>query len=154
MWRMRIFIHSRLGLWPIRINGLPLPRDLIVLIEAGRWRCPADLTGVDRLFPDRGEFKLYRLDYMPFENSHWVNQREPMMLGAPDPVKSPGDIDPKLSVLIGDLGLGREQPIALDYRQSVKDPPILTLEWSKSGRDNRWITVANNITVFADLVRL
>ncbi len=121
------------------INGLPLPRDLLGLIRAERWRCPSDLSGIDRLFPDRGEFKLYSLDYMPFENDQWVRLFEdlrwldryaPMFLGSPDPVKAPGDIDPRLSVLIGDLGIGFDQPIALDYRPSMEDPPVVTLEWS------------------------
>jgi hypothetical protein len=148
---------------PASINGLPLPRDLLALIEAGRWRCPADLSRVDRLFPDRGELKLYTLDYMPFENHHWLLHSEdrhwldrygPMFLGSPDPVKAPGDIDPKLSVLIGDLGIGYDQPIALDYRTSREDPPVLTLEWSDSPRDNQWVKLAIDIREFAELVGL
>jgi hypothetical protein len=148
---------------PVSINGLPLPRDLLALIAAGRWRCPADLSGVDRLFPDRGEFILYPLDYMPFENHHWLlhsgdrhwlDRYGPMFLGSPDPVKAPGDIDLKLSVLIGDLGVGSDRPIALDYRPSREDPPLLTLEWSDSGRANRWVEVASNIREFAELIGL
>lgn len=148
---------------PGSINGLPLPRDLLALIEAGRWRCPADLSGVDRLFPDRGEFKLYSLDYMPFENHHWVRHFEdrhwlgrfgPTFLGSPESVQAPGDIDPKLSVLIGDLGIGYDQPIALDYRPSMEDPPVVTLEWVHPARDNRWVKVANDIREFAEFIGL
>jgi hypothetical protein len=148
---------------PDGINGLPLPRYLLALIEAGRWRCPADLSGVDRLFPDRGEFQLYSLDYMPFENHHWVRHFEdrhwldryaPMFLGSVDAVKAPGDIDPRLSVLIGDLGIGYDQPIALDYRPSMEYPQVVTLEWSYPARDNRWVKVANNIREFADFIGL
>ena len=41
------------------VNGLPLPCDLLALIEAGRWRCPTDESGLDRLFPERSEFCCY-----------------------------------------------------------------------------------------------
>jgi hypothetical protein len=77
-----------------------------------------------------------------------------MFLGSPDPVKAPGDIDPELSVLIGDLGIGYDQPIALDYRSSMEDPAVLTFEWSDTARDNRWVKVAINIREFADLIGL
>jgi hypothetical protein len=133
---------------------MPLPSDLISLIEAGRWRCPVDLSGVDRLFPDRGEFKLYTLEYMPFENHWWITRTASMFVGSPDPVRVPGDIDPKRSVLIGDLGIGYDQPIALDYRPSMEDPVVLTFEWSDIARDNRWVRVASNIKGFAELIGL
>jgi hypothetical protein len=150
MWSLRKLVRPLLRPRPNCISNLPLPSDLIALIEAGRWRCPADLSGVDRLFPDRGEFKLYTLDYMPFENRWWITRIASMFLGSPDPVQAPGDIDPELSDLIGDLGMGCDQPIALDYRPSMEDPAVLTFEWSDTGRDNRWVKVASNIREFAD----
>lgn len=136
------------------INGLPLPRDLLDLIAAGRWRCPADLSGVNRLFPDRGEFTLYSLDYMPFENSGWIHQRTPYFLGAPDPYHAPGDIDPRCSILIGDLGIGYDQPIALDYRHSLDEPRVLTLQWLPDDQASRWIGIAPDIGTFAAMVGL
>ena len=154
MWWPRKSVRQRPEASPTSINGLPLPRDLLALIEAGRWRCPADLSGVDRLFPYRGEFRLYTLDYMPFENRHWLVQRHPFFLGCPDPVKAPGDIDPMLSVLIGDLGVGYDRPIALDYRPSMEDLVVLTLEWSDSAPDSRWVKVASNLREFAELIGL
>jgi hypothetical protein len=97
---------------------------------------------------------LYMLDTMQHENEIWLEEKAPMFIGAPDTTKTPGDIDPKLSVLIGDLGWGSDQPIALDYRLSMDHPRVLTLEWSDFARNNRWIEIAPNIQAFAKLLGL
>jgi hypothetical protein len=140
------------------INGIPLPDDLIVLIKAGRWSSPKNQSAVDRLFPPetgtKSEVVLYAADYMPFENKHWLNQKDPRFLGSPDYDNPPGDIDPKRSVLIGDLGPGSDQPIALDYRASEDEPRVLTLIWSRWGDKNRWVEIAPNVRTFAELVGL
>jgi hypothetical protein len=145
----------------IYINGLPLPSDLLTLIHTGRWKFPDDLTAVKRIFPvwhkalsHASGNMLYTLDYMPHGNQSWPEEKDPMFIGAPDPVKAPGDIDPKLSVIIGDLGHGSDQPIALDYRSSMDHPRVLTLEWSYLALNNRWIEVAPNIQSFAELLGL
>jgi hypothetical protein len=109
------------------INGLPLPLDLVRLIEAGRWNCPHDLAGVNALFPERGDFTLYSLATMRRENASWRAETRRMFLGAKDPLYLPGDLDPQQSVLVGDLGIGYDQPIALDYRTAPHDPPVVTL---------------------------
>jgi len=145
----------------IHINGLPLPPDLLALINTGKWKFPDDMTALNHIFPEHGrDFKLYTLDDMLHENASWLAEKRPMFIGAPDTVKAPGDIDPKLSVLIGDLGWGSDQPIALDYRCSMEIPRVLTLEWPGDGRNNqefennRWIELAPNILAFAELLGL
>jgi hypothetical protein len=68
---------------------------------------------------------------MPFENRHWrlrfedrrLTRDATMSLGSPDPLRPPGDIDSRISTLIGDQGIGYDQPIALDYRPSMEPPP-------------------------------
>jgi hypothetical protein len=139
------------------INGLPLPSSLIALVEAGRWKRAANPASVNRLFPAepgvRLELCLYTLDHMPFENKHWLNQKDPHFLGAPDPDRPPGDIDPKRSLLIGDLGAGSDQPIALDYRLSMDKPRVLTLDYSK-GPQARWVEIAPEIQTLAELMGL
>jgi hypothetical protein len=137
-----------------RINGLLLPQALLDLIAAGRWRSPDDQSKIDRVFPDRGELHLYSLDYMPFENMHWADQTEPMFIGVPDSANPPGDIDPRQSVLVGDLGIGYDQPIALDYRASSDTPRVLTLQWTAYGKENRWVEVAANIDQLAEMLGL
>ena len=143
------------------INGLPLPPDLLALINAGRWKFPDDLTAVKHIFPVWHEAlsyasgaMLYMLDSMQRENKSWLEEKDPMFIGAPDTTKTPGDIDPKLSVLIGDLGWGSDQPIALDYRHSRDHPRVLTLEWSEYALNNRWIEIAPDIQSFAELIGL
>ena len=113
----------------MNINGLPLPRELLDLIEAGRWRAPADPSGLDQLFPERGEFCCYSFRGMEFETAAMYRDDSPRWRGTPDPGRSPGDIDPKLAVLIADLGLGYDQPIALDYHLSRERPRVITLSW-------------------------
>ncbi len=76
-----------------------------------------------------------------------------MFLGAPDDDHPPGDIDPKLSVLVGDLGHGSDQPIALDYRLSMDQPRVLTLDYTRS-HQTRWVEIAPNIRTFAELMGL
>jgi hypothetical protein len=136
----------------IKINDLPLPRELLELIDAGRWQCPQDQSKVNLVFPDRVELKLYSIEYMPIENKHWLNETKPMFVGVPDSEIPPGDIDPHLSILIGDLGLGSDQPIALDYRLSLDCPRVLTLQWSCDETPNRWVEIAPNVRVFSELL--
>ncbi len=97
---------------------------------------------------------LYDLGMMLFENQHWLGEKSRMFLGTADAAKPPGDIDPTLSVLVGDLGNGSDQPIALDYRCSRESPRVLTLEWSASADNNRWIEIAPHIMAFVTLIGL
>jgi hypothetical protein len=113
------------------VNGLPLPRELLALIEAGRWRCPDDQSRLDQLFPDRGEFCCYSFGEMESETKGVFRDCIPMWHGQPDPSNPPGDIDPKRTVLIADLGIGYDQPIAIDYRLSLEQPRVLTLHWNR-----------------------
>jgi hypothetical protein len=136
------------------VNGLPLPRELIALITAGWWRCPTHLAGVDRLFPDRGELCLYSVGLMQSESAGFPVVWSTMWLGEPDPEHPPGDIDPRRMVIIADLGIGYDQPIALDYRLSLESPRVLTLQWSARGHENRWIEIAPDFETFARLIGL
>jgi hypothetical protein len=115
----------------VYVNALPLPDELVALMEAGRWRSPADPAGLDRLFPERREFCCYSVAGMLGETQVIHRYDSPMWRGTPDPDNPPGDIDPKLAVLIADLGIGYDQPIALDYRPSLEGPRVLTLRWDQ-----------------------
>jgi hypothetical protein len=141
---------------PMVINGLPLPGDLLALMEAGRWKAPTDHSRVDRLFPENGGLCLYSVELMESETRTLFDPqfRFPPWLGVPDPENRPGDIDPRLAVFVADLGHGFEQPIALDYRVSRDRPQVITLRWSEGGRRNRWVFVAPDIKAFAELAGL
>jgi hypothetical protein len=138
----------------VRINGLPLPSDLLDLIDAGLWRMPQDTRRFEAVFPEHGhDAAFHSLQYMPIENKFWRSETARMFLGTADPDLPPGDIDPQRSVLVADLGRGFDQPIALDYR--THPPRVLTLRWSQPPDDkNRWVVVAPNIRAFADIVGL
>ncbi len=138
------------------INGLPLPGDLVGLIESGRWQMSPDQARVDRLFPENGGLCLYAPEVMESETRWFCDPRlhGHGSLGLPDAELPPGDLDPLRAVLIADLGHGFDQPFALDYRASRDKPPVLTLQWTDGGRRNRWILVAPHIRSFAELVGL
>jgi hypothetical protein len=138
------------------VNGLPLPHDLLALLEAGRWKTPMDRSGVDRLFPENGGLYLYSVELMEAETQILFDPQfqGPGLLGTPDPGNSPGDIDPRLAVLVADLGHGFDQPIALDFRASRDRPQVITLRWGERGEQNRWVFVAPDIRTFADSIGL
>ena len=148
-------------LYAISINGLPLPAGLLTLMNEGRWKFPDDAWKMDCIFPVRGsDAMLYTLEFMLLTNVHWYDEQLFMWLGVPTTVELLGNITPKLSILIGDLGNGSDQPIALDYRDSMDTPRVLALEWSLEARGvnpdwgNWWIEVAPDIEAFAQLLGL
>jgi hypothetical protein len=138
------------------VNGLPLPRDLLALMEAGRWKPLTDRTGLSRVIPENSGLHPYSFSQMERETQTCFkpHMQGPMWQGEPDPENPPGDIDPRLVVFVADIGLGWDQPIALDYRTSFDNPRVLTLQWSKCGEQNRWIVIAPDILTFAVLVGL
>lgn len=136
------------------VNGLPLPHDLLALMETGRWKPPIDSSGVDRLFPENGGLYPYSVALMESETRTLFDFPVPAWHGVPDPDNPPGDIDPCLAVFVADLGHGFDQPIALDYRVSRGRPRVITLRWGERGERNRWVVVAPDIRAFAESVRL
>lgn len=122
----------------LKINGFQLPRSLLDLIETGRWRSPADESGLNRLFPVRSEFCCYTFAAMEGETQVLYRQPGPTWRGTRDSNRPPGDVDPTRTVLIADLGLGYDQPIALDFRLSIEHPRVLTLCWDKPAPPVPW----------------
>jgi hypothetical protein len=120
------------------VRGLPLPRELVALIRAGRWTCPADRSRLDDLFPDRSEFCCYTVAGMEGETALLDRGWNPRWHGTPDPANPPGDIDAGRTVFIADLGIGYDQPVALDYRPSVERPRVLILRWDKPAPPVPW----------------
>ena len=67
---------------------------------------------------------------------------------------SPGDIDFRRAIIIGDFGPGSDAPIALDYRQSRDCPSVIRYRWSPFGKRNRWVYVAPSFSRFAAMLEL
>lgn len=131
---------SGLGL---RVNGLPLPPELVDLLATRRWG-PATVYRRGR----RGVACPYNYDQMREETSNVCFSLQ--WLGRPDPKHPPGDIDPRLSVMIADRGVGEDAPFVLDYRVSFGRPRILLYRWgvSKGPSGNRWVEVAPHFPAF------
>lgn len=119
------------------INGLALPVALLAAMRQGRWT-PPDSAVLAEVFGEQPEEPcFYTLDQMEFENRHWLKRTGPVFLGTSDPAQPPGDLEPRSSLIIGDLG--PDMPFALDYRPAVGP----TVVYRKA--DGKWVKVAPSI---------
>lgn len=123
------------------INGHVLPQPLDEAIRSGRWAPPADLDALATVFDDQPVHpSFYDANQLRQENATWVDETDVWYVGEPDEVHAPGDLDPRQSVLIGDLGPDR--PFALDYR-TAPAPRVVYLR-DIDGR-SRWTEVTKSI---------
>ena len=146
------------------VNHLQLPEKLVELIRMGKWSLPKGQEMFKELFKGTMEKQhiyglLYPLELMKSETEHLVkNEKNPDMiiafLGQKDNKYDPGDIELSKIVLIGDLGLGSDQPIALDYRLRENNPRVITLLWRSREEGNRWICVSENFNKFIEDIGL
>ena len=83
-------------------------------------------------------------------NIDWLRESRVIYLGQTDGVYQPGALDPRRSLLIGEL-----QPdalIALDYGDSMQSPSVAYLIAYKNG--GRWMRVASSIEAFIQALGL
>jgi hypothetical protein len=144
-------------------GGLPIPAHIIALDKAGLWKLPDDLTRFRILFSNADVGTpgalLRTLAHLKAcgPGRFWAEGTDDFFLGAADASSPPGDIDINNALYLGDMGLGSDQPFALDYRvDNIFCPRVIFLtihrvndEWA-----NRWITVANSVEEFTDLIGL
>ena len=136
------------GVYPSSINGLPLPNSYITLERMGRWR-PRDLEILETVFGEESTNPcFYERDYIGTEKKNLCERisDDEYFVGKPDKNYSPGNVNPKEIIFIGDLGIDR--PIALDYRINFYEPRVVYLRSTSDG--SRWIEVAES---FAGLAR-
>jgi uncharacterized protein (TIGR02996 family) len=140
-----------------RVNGLLLPRALVDLLAGGRWQSSSE--GDERGSPWGGVY-AYSQKLMQTETTHVCYGLN--WLGQPDTEHPPGDVAPKLTVLIADLGMGSDEPFALDYRVSFEQPRVLLYRWrlvhdrtlpARSEEGNRWVELARDFPAFCDQLR-
>lgn len=124
---------------PLLVYGMPLPEALTRALVERRWVSPprADLRRVFREASANPVF--YDLTGIRRVNARWRVETNPAFFGHPDTQSPPGDLDPRSSLLLGELAA--DCPFALDYRRSFERPHVVYLH---SGGD-RWITVARDI---------
>jgi hypothetical protein len=126
------------------VNGLPLPAALVEAMRSDVWQTPNHRETWRALFPDNEIVQpmLYKFKSAN-SNDPWLSQAGPAYYGNTSEGFIPGTIDPKLAVLIADLGPDRL--IALDYRDSLTRPSVIALTSSDHGC---WCRVADDIESF------
>jgi hypothetical protein len=138
------------------INGLPLPKLMLQLIEERRWRNPPnpvvleELTGIEKV----REFEFLDVAGMQRETarSHLIDDgRLALIYGLASsklegkPIADPTVLDVDKSILVAVNQ--DEEAICLDYRTSYDDPRVV-VSVSENNQPVRWKTIAPNFTSF------
>jgi hypothetical protein len=133
---------------PVFVGNLQIPNEIISAIESGEWVLPGEESVLLDLFtelPQPGS-KLYSIEWMLKETfAWWESPAEEYEYYGGGKSKVDDDfetIDPKCSILIGDLGV--DMPLALDYQTSLDSPRVLYLPSYASG----WIEVTPDVYTF------
>jgi hypothetical protein len=134
-------------------NSLPIPNELTSLIERGFWprnedearrqnlHCLLPESTIRAFAPE--EHKIFFIP-PPFCTVREVMSAEQHFWSDPHTVVE--EIDPDLTLLIGDFGLGSDSPLALDYRRSATEPCVIRLRWAQEG--NHWVELAPTFAGF------
>jgi hypothetical protein len=144
-------------------TGLAIPPHVLALDAAGRWKFPKDRSLLNKAVNDTtGDAQLISVASMKYMHlAHfWAQGTDSTFLGEADTRYPPGDIDRKQAIFIGDLGIGYDQPIALDYRDTDPlKPRVLLLTYPKDvPRDRtgwpvgRWVMLADTVEEFTRMV--
>src|SRR5262245_29094865 len=141
----------------MRVGSLELPARLTALISAGRWPRNQDeanrqnveplvsARAIQRFAPEERTIFLYP---PPF---HTIQAELASGTGLSREEQAVQDIDPQLTVPIGDFGLGSDTAIALDFRNNPQRPTVIRLQWRLPREPNRWLFVANSFDEFWDI---
>jgi hypothetical protein len=122
------------------VNGLELPAGLVRAVRDGSWSRRASSGSLAAVFgsaPVRPRF--LSLEQITAVNRHWKDQTSPLYIGHANASRYPGDIDPKRSLIVAELG--PDELIALDYRRTVI-PEVL---FSSHDIRSPWILVAGSV---------
>lgn len=137
----------------VLVDGLPVPEALVELAQQGRWRPPSDPERYVTLFGDRAIQPVFLPLARIRLNASWIDQVDyddevrQLYIGKPDQNAPPGDVDPHMSLLLGDLGLDR--PFSLDFRRSLDTPSVIYL-----GSRPGWVEVAPSFDAVVDALGL
>jgi hypothetical protein len=121
----------------VRVCGFELPDEIVRVASEERWtaytemeRLPAAV--VERVFGEAPDptWKFYGLDEAREVTEEWHDEDDPGWFGS-----APDDIEPRKSVLIGELGYDR--PFALDFRGEHPVVRFMTI-------DGRWVQIADS----------
>jgi hypothetical protein len=124
----------------VEVNGLEVPFELINAIQTGRWSTLSSSSSLASVFgsePVRPKF--FSLEEIRAVNDYWKDEASPLYLGQATASPFPGDIDPRQSLIVAELG--PDQLIALDYRRSDVPAVLFATDDARSP----WCLVADSI---------
>lgn len=144
------------------VEGLPIPERLVALINSGFWprtheeelaqnlKSLVEEARIKIVAPEQNKMYFVRPPFYTVagrckgeEKKFWSK------FGALE------DIEAKLSVIIGDFGIGSDAPILLDYRKNRLSPTVIRLKWNHGVEQRtQWLLCANNFDEFADILCL
>jgi hypothetical protein len=135
------------GQQAVVVEGHRVPEEIVDAISRGEWKLPADEAAITRLFsePPTASARLYPLGLMASETAAWraAPPEQHRLYGGPGSrVEGYLTVDPRSSLLIGDLGF--DMPVALDYSVPAASPRIVYLPSRATG----WIVVARDAGEF------
>ena len=108
------------------INGLPLPHELLALLAAGRWRAPADPSGIDRLFPNNGGLSPYSTALMETETRTLHDPQLQAAIFDDANFARDGSVTVR-EITVADFAVTGAQPaMIIDARTSTAEPSITT----------------------------
>src|SRR6266436_1368346 len=135
--------------------SLQIPAELRQLVNDGLWPMNNESCQLQNLRPiipreivrtfasDEETIVLYPYPFSTVQearrtNKYWEDERSAL-----------GEIDPELSLIIGDLGIGSDTAIILYYRK--EKPRLLRLQWG--AEENHWVDCGLSIAELADHIR-
>jgi hypothetical protein len=143
------------------VDGLPLPQELLVLLESGRWprssdeahkqnACPlVPRERVRAMAPGERGIYLYPPPFHTIARGlRQANDSFYRQFGALE------QLDPELAIEIGDFGMGADAPILLDYQKNSAQPQVLRLRWPGNGHPNYWETMCPDFRSFIEALGL
>lgn len=147
----------------VYVNGLPLPKLLIDLIETGRWKCPADTSALAELTRVRraDQFSFMDVAWMARETAHLRKladrPEDARLYGLASsrrlarPVVEQHVLDVDLAVMIAVNW--DEEAIFLAYRAG-RDTPAVVLGWWPEDFSTSYRIIASDFEEFARIIGL
>ena len=136
----------------VKINGLAIPTCLTTLTLSDKsgqsYWLPREKMKVWRSMFSAGEMDLpqiYPMNLLIRTNAEWTVEERELFLGKNDGLASPGYLDARISILIGELG--QDALLALDFSESSTSPGVSYLKWY-APRVTRWTRVTNDLQSF------
>ena len=134
----------------MKILGHELPALLCNLVKNGECNVPIKKLNCKGLKNSANvQVDFYNYDSMWGKTSRFLSEHDRAIIGHQDLDQAPGHLNPQQCVLVGNLNLNQDQPIALDYRMNEMKPSIVTLQWGENPvTDNRWLKISNSFDEF------